>query len=190
MRSILEKKKKDNSKRNSVIIGGILVLVMIMSTLGYSFQRQDSDTGIKKTVEYNGLEFVQTNNYWYLEGYRGGEFLFKYNPTEIERISPDLEDIEDYVNQPLYISTQNNLAAEEITRNLRQIVERMQGACLENKECENENYPIKNCSNNFIIIEIGETSSITQQENCVFIEGPEENITQLTDDFLYAALGI
>ena len=33
-------------------------------------------------------------------------------------------------------------------------------------------------------------ANIYQQENCVFIEGPRENLTQITDEFLFKITGI
>jgi hypothetical protein len=94
-----------------------------------------------------------------------------------------------YKGKPLYFSSKNSAAYLELYRNLGQIAERFQGACLNETGCE-ENLPIKDCSNNFIIIRESNISNIFQDENCVFIEGNYENLTSLTDEFLFKAFNI
>ena len=77
----------------------------------------------------------------------------------------------------------------EIYRNLTGIVERTQAACIEEKECP-EDWPIKDCSNNFIIIKESNESKIIQQDKCVFIYGESENLTQIADGFLFKIMEI
>ena len=72
---------------------------------------------------------------------------------------------------------------------MNQVVERMQSACLNESEC-NGDYPIKDCSNNFIIIREAEEERVFQNESCVYIQGEKEELIKLTDEFLYKIIGI
>lgn len=191
MRKIISKHDEEKKKkRNGMIVGGILIGVMILSILGYSFQSQDSDTETN-TITYNGFQFVEQNSFWFVN-VGDFQFSFKYNPKEVKETDSYFNKLNNYNGKVLYISSDYIEAQTEIYRNLfyqNQIILRMQAACLEGEECE-ENLPIKNCTDNFIIIEKSDFEGIVQEENCVFIQGSEENLTKLTDEFLFKITGI
>jgi len=190
MRKIISKYKEDKRKRrNGMIIGLILVGIMFFSILGYSLRGKD-DNDIKK-LNYNGFEFVEQNGFWFTNT-ENFQLVFKYNPQQIEKIASELKNLNNYYGKTLYISSENSEAESEIYRNLfyqNQIVQRMQSACLEGDIC-NENLPVKTCEDNFIIIKPDNISEISQEENCVFIKGEEENLIKITDEFLFKIFGI
>lgn len=190
MRKITSKYKEDKKKRrNGMIIGLILVGVMLFSVLGYAF-RGEGDNNVGK-IDYNGFEFIEQNGFWFTD-IENLQFSFRYNPQQVEEINSELKYLNNYYGKPLYISSENSEAELEIYRNLfyqTQIVQRMQSACLDEKECD-ENLPVKTCVDNFIIIKKNNISGIIQEKNCVFIQGREENLTQITDEFLFKILGI
>jgi hypothetical protein len=192
MREIESKKEAEKRrKRNQWIIGGIMIIVMLGSTFGYAFYRLGGDTTDVNKIEYNGYKFTNQNDFW-TTTIGNYEFMFKYNPTQVERIENEggaLNYLNSYSGKPLYISSEDYVAEVEIYRNLGNIVQRFQGACLEEKDCP-ENWPIKDCSNNFIIIKKANESRIYQNQSCAFIEGREENLTQITDEFLFWISGI
>jgi len=188
-----DKGKKD--RRTKLLVSLILVGIMLLSTLGYAFTREDSNTsGSASKVKYNGFEFQKSGNAWVLQD-SSFYFTFLYNPTETQEIKVDnLNTLEDYYNEPLYVYSEDYSAKSEVYRNLypsaNKIVLRMQDACIEDKSCEGD-YPIKTCEDNFIIItESNSTSKIIQQDNCVFIEGKKENLTEVTDEFLFNLFGV
>ena len=188
MRNIESKKDKNKrQKKNQLIIGGILIFIMMASTFGIIANSFGAKSDIEN-VEYNGYKFNYENGFWktIIGNY---EFIFKYNPSQMERIETNLSYLNSYSGVPMYISSEDYVSEVEIYRNLGAIVERFQGACLNEAGCK-ENWPIKDCSNNFIIIKIANESNIHQEENCVFIEGKQENLTLLTDEFLFHILGI
>jgi len=174
-------------KRNQVIIGVILIFVMFGSVFGVIVGSFGKNSSLKK-ISYNSYEFVKQNNFWVLN-LGDFEFAFRYNPNEVEKIDSKLEYLNHYYDKPLYISSENNEATSEIALNLDQITLRIQPACLEEEGCE-ENLPVKTCENNFIIITKSNESKITQNESCVFIQGAEENLTKLSDEFLFKIMGI
>lgn len=174
-------------RRNQITIGVILIFVMFGSVFGIvvgSFGKENDS----KKINYNGYEFIKQNNFWVLN-LGDFQFAFKYNPNEVEKIDSELEYLNHYYDKPLYISSENSEATSEIYTNLNQIVQRMQSACLEKEGCE-ENLPVKTCENNFIIITKSNETKIIQNESCVFIQGAEENLTKISDEFLFKIMGI
>jgi len=195
MRKIIPKhkqNKKDKIKQFGVATA--LVFVMIISVLGYSFSfSRQTEQSPDKRIIYNGFEFVKENGLW-MADIKGLQFSFRYNPKQtkdLENIDFIIKDINDYYNQPLYIYSENTEAETEIYRNLDQVVLRRQYACLEEKCIENfPNFPIKTCEDNFIIIEKSEDAGIKQNQSCIFIQGKQEDLTKLTDRFLFEILGV
>jgi hypothetical protein len=187
MKNIISpRNKQKKNKIRQFAVGGVLIFIMFFSVLGYAFGGRENED-IEK-INYNGFEFVNQNSLWFLD-LGGLNFVFKHNPKEVEKIYSLLNPVNNYQGLPLYISSESDEAQLEISRNLNQIVQRMQPACLKKYECEG-NWPVKNCTDNFIIIKKDDISKITQEDNCVFISGPQENLTMIADEFLFKILGV
>lgn len=189
MRKIISKQKQ--GKRKQFIVGIVLIFIMFGSIFGVivgSFGKKDNE----QKVSYNGFDFVKQNNFWFT-GKGNLNFVFKYNPTEVERIYSELKGVEDYYGKPLYIFSEDREAEIEIYRNLDQIAQRIQPACFEDgddsEKCE-ENWPVKTCEDNFIIIKESDVAKIIQNKSCVFIYGEQGNLTKITDEFLFKMLSI
>lgn len=189
MRRIVSKEQSSKKqKRNNLILAGLLIIIMCGSIFGVivgSFG--DSSTKTEK-INYNGYDFINSNGFWTTNIGDYG-FEFQYNPTQVEKIPSTVNLLNEYKGKTLYFSSENSVALVEIYKNLNSIVGRFQEACLNEEECEGD-LPIKDCSNNFIIIKESNSTNILQDENCVFIEGNSENITATTDEFLFKILGI
>ena len=185
------KTKKDEAKkrkRNNIILGGILIFVMFFSVIGYGFMGQEGESENKK-INYKGYEFVPVNDFWIAQA---DDFYFRFrnNPLELEDMDVEVKSLNSYQNKPLYILSENQEAELELRVNFDQIVQRIQNACLNAEECEGD-YPVKNCDeDNFFIISEAEISKIEQNGTCVFMQGPSENITKITDMFLLKTIGI
>lgn len=187
MRKLVSKQeRKKNSKRNQIVAGVVLVFLMIFSTLGFALQGGfgNSNNQDGEAVVHNGFQFTNINGFWVWEN-----FVFKYNPKEVPNIGDNLKEIDSYRGKPLYIYSENEESNIEVYVNLGQVSERVQEACLEGSECANENFPIKTCTDNFIIIKEG-NNEVRQEDNCVYISGPQSQLTKLTDQFLFKILGI
>lgn len=188
MRRIVSREKTaKKQKRNQLILAGILIIIMFGSVFGIivtSFGQREQI----ETMEYNGYKFFNKNGFW-ITVIGDYTFMFTYNPEQVEKISSEVDYVNKYSGKPLYLYSENYIADVEIYRNLGQIVQRFQGACLNETNCK-EDYPIKDCSNNFIIIREANESKIIQEENCVFIEGSYDNLPQITDEFLFKILNI
>jgi len=191
MRKIISKEDEGKKKRrNQFLVGGILILVMVMSTIGYSFTRDQQNNTGNPTMIYKGYTFTQVSGFWNVN-IGNAQFSFVYNPNETQKINLVLNPISNYSSKPLYIYSQDSSAEAEIYRNLfyqNKIVERVQDACFSGETCD-PSLPVKTCDDNFIIIEQSNSTQITQNKNCVFIEG-ENNLTMLSDSFLYKIIGL
>jgi hypothetical protein len=194
MRRIISKEEQERkSKRNQFFVGGILILVMVLSTIGYSLNNGNKNTNNNEKLDYNKIIFTKDSEsgLWDLNK-DGFNFSFYYNPNEVSAINYSLTNLESYKNKPLYIYSEDSDAATEIYRNFflnNPIVERVQEACIEEENCSSD-LPVKNCTDNFIIIKESDTNSIKLQGNCIFIEGNNENLTKITDSFLYKIIGV
>ena len=171
------------------MVGLVLIGVMIFGTLGYAFESNNNNTGTNTNkINYNGFEFVNQNNFWVTK-IGESEFIFKYNPEQVNKTEGKFDTLDKYYQKPLYIYSENDEASLEIIRNINSVVQRIQKACFEEKDCNNI-LPLKTCEDNLIIIRLGTTSKIEQKNNCVFIEGSKEELTKLSDEFLFKILEI
>ena len=187
MKRFISKRERDRgAKRNQIIIGVALAFLMMLSVLGFALQggNNQEDEGSLEDVIYNGVEFKYNNGLWVVDN-----FVFKYNPQQVEDIGFNLKDINNYQGKPVYIYSESEEAELEVYINLGQVAQRTQDACIENEECFG-NFPVKTCEDNFIIIKENNNSIITQDNNCVYIKGLQEDLTKLTDQFLFKILGI
>jgi len=195
MRKIISREEKDKkTRRNQLILGAILILIMLFGYGAISLNSKD-DTNEESRIGYNGIEFVKDNSgYWNFE-VQGEQFITLNNPEEISNISfLSHLNLNYYSNKPLYFVGDIGEGSSEISRNLAErFVLRIQQACLNEEECLG-NFPIKNCSSDNIIIfkEIAdnETEKMYWEENCVFINSQYANQTKYADKFLFSLLGI
>lgn len=189
MRKIVSKEEAaKKQKRNNLILAGLLILIMCGSVFGVIVGSLGKNSSNNEKVIYNGHEFVNSNGFWTTE-IGDYSFIFKYNPEQVEKISSIVDYSTKYKDKTLYFSSENSAALFEIYKNLDQIVGRFQEACLNETGCK-ENLPVRDCSNNFIIIRESNLTNILQNENCVFIEGNSENLTAITDEFLFKIFNI
>jgi len=185
-----KRKERKKQKRNQLVIGGILVLVLFASIFAYAFG--GGKGAEEEKVIYGGYEFIEENGFWFTE-VGNLVFSFRYNPNEIEQIDSNLNSLESYYDKPLYISSDDIESGSEIYRNLKyqnSIIERMVLACLEGEECVDEERVTKTCEDNFISIKEANTTEVIQEDNCVFIRGQIEDLARITDGFLLKIIGV
>lgn len=183
-RFISKSERERKTKRKQIIIGVSLTFLMVLSVLGFALQGSRGDENSSDKIVYNGFEFTYINGFWMI-----GNFAFKYNPEQVPDIGFGLKDATFYQGFPAYIYSENDEAETEARVNLRLIAQRVQNACIESEECSEE-LPVKTCEDTFIIIRENNISSIRQENNCIYIEGPEEELLELVDQFLFKILGI
>jgi len=197
MRSIVKEKKSHTKKqrRNQIIVGVVLVVLMFLSIAGFAFQGSEED-GSGDTISYNGQEFVKQNNLWFTQK---GDNLFSIltHPDDIPEINNSIDKLNKYQNKVLYLNSNNPQATGEVYRNIISFTTRWQEACIENHieeyVCE-ENWPIKNCEDERIIVI--KTSSdleeieVMQEGKCLFISGNETEIVKAVDSTILEIIGV
>lgn len=179
----IEKKER----RNKIVIGVILVVLMLFSTAGYAFfNNKETSSSTSEKVSVNGRGFVFNGQYWVTD-YNGKQQLFSYLPNETSSVGMQKQ-ILGYMNQPLYFAT-SGLAESEIELNLNQYASRVQMACMQGENCT-EDLPVKNCSSNLITVKgkISEKNQVREEENCVYIYSNDS--VRDADAFLYSVFGI
>jgi hypothetical protein len=182
-----DKEKKE--KRNKILMGVFLALIMIASTAGFAFFSSDN-TETKKT-NYNGRDFQMTESGYWGTKISNTEFYFYYSPVETEQIDSPVVSSTFYHNSPLFIVSDTPEATSELARTMINFAPRVQEACFEGEE-ENcrQDLPIKNCDENLILIRTANITKITKYDNCVFIEAEAGEQTKAVDAFLYRLLGV
>lgn len=221
MKKIISKKQRERKERkNQMVLGIILVLLMVLSLGGYALMSgSNNDKTKNQIIKYNQIEFIENSGNWYFNLY-GSKFETRYNPKELENMSltifnnfnnlnssnPKGSDFNitllNYQNKPLYFSGDSENFINcfyEINKNINPFILRQQLACLENETCSKD-LPIKNCKqDNIIIIKNFENynpktnlnfTEIYQRDNCVFIITNDENLMKSCDLFLFKILGI
>lgn len=190
MRKIIPQHVEEkNTRRKQVIVGVVLIGLMLLSTIGYAFQMifgsaPSTDSNI---INYKGFNFVPQNGLFVLS-LNIGNFVFSYNPNEVKKIPGFVDRIEKYKGEKLYIYSEIPKAETEVKSNMWQIAGSIENACPQGIKCDSS-IPVKTCDENFIIIKIGE-EKISQEKNCVFIQGSESDLLSITDGFLLKILGI
>jgi len=191
MRKIISKEEsEEKSRRNKIIVSVVLVLIMALSTAGYGFLQNPTEKS--KNIIVNEFKFEEQNEVW-VSNINGNNFAFIKNPEEItnetKNLKVDLKKLDSYSGKPLYLDSEDSQAEIEIYKNLEQISERIQSACFNGEECTG-NFPIKNCTENLIIIREANIKNISQNGSCVFIYGNNESLSEVTDEFLFRILGV
>jgi hypothetical protein len=187
LRKIKTQEEIDKAKkRNQMIIGGVLILIMVLSSLGFSLLSRDDSGGVSSIKEGN-KEFFLENGFWKLD--IGGQIaVFRYLPSELEDVSIEGSyDLNKYISQPVYfINVNESEGISEILNNLGGYFLRYQEACLNNSLCDKD-LPVKDCDENLIIFEGGNESRVYQNESCVYLSGDH---VKSADVFLYKVLKI
>lgn len=183
-----EEKRKE--KRNRTILGIILVFVMFGSVFGIVVGSFGS-SNVEEKIIYKGQEFKFSNNYYIFEI---GEYSFYFlsDPRNFLEIESEVEVskfLTSFTGKVLYLDSIDTYSSQDIYQNLYPYVERIQPACLEGSNCLDSSLPIKNCTDNFIIVRESEVNKIYEEENCIFIEGKREDLIKLTDELLLRLIG-
>ncbi len=202
IKRIVTRDEKDRKrKRNYLIMGIVMVLLMIISPAAYGlFYNNDSSNGNTQDnniVNYNNVKFTKdSNGYWQFSA-GGGNFLTRYNPEELNKTKSSLMlTLSSYKDQVLsfeWNETQDGVF--EIRRNFegnaipKRVVPRV---CL-TQNCSLD-IPTKSCSEDKVIsfrvpVE-GEKERIYKEDNCVFIIVNETNQVKFADAFLFNIIGI
>lgn len=183
MRRIGSDKGSESKKRRNVLIGIILLALMIFSTLGYAFITSDrTSTSNPLSTSNSTTAPVNVGGKWIVT-IHGQQFLVQHTPEQTSNVSVEItKDLNSYFDQFLYIDSENQEVTLEISSTLGRFSSRVQEACY--GPCERD-IPEKDCSVNMIVWRNSSENKVTQQENCIFIEGDLHAV----DAFIFKLLG-
>jgi hypothetical protein len=172
------KKKKD---RTQSFLAIFLLIVLGFSTVGFAFlnRTNNSESNYEKVV-FQGEEFYNTGNYW-----TNGKIVLLNNPLKVGFEKIENISIDNYYQEPLYIYSPETIARTIIAQNLMQVALRLSEACpVDEESCQERDIPIKDCSQNFIILKVGEEEKIETFEKCVYITNKAEDLSKTADKFI------
>jgi len=193
MRQIITKQQaEEKARRKKTIVGIVLVGLMLLSTAGYAFfsgERQSTSSETK--ISYNEIKFnLLSDQLWhfYIDS---KEYATSFNPKQTENISITGKfNASEYSGKTVYFSSDSSIeGVNEILNNLGSTIKRTQYACLEDN-CT-EDWPVKSCStDNIIILQTAEKSSVKKVANCVYIMSTENETLKASDAFIFKSLGV
>jgi len=195
MRSLIDKKVQGSKqKKKNTFLTILILILLLLSTLGYAFLNTDSSQDSSKiSIKFNGYDFYNQENIWVLP-IQGLNFFFYNHPSQLNlshlNNNSQIKSIDNYVGKPLYFSSVDPSSYSLLYSNLfspNSISSRIQEACF--SDCELD-LPVKNCQDNFIIIIESNESSITQDQNCVWIKGNKNELSSLTQEYFLRILGV
>ena len=105
-RIISKSKHEKKRKRNSLIIGIILIIIMFGSVFGIVINSLGGNSSGKNKIKYGEYEFTNENNFW-KTSIGELEFVFQYYPTQTRNITTSLKNVNNYYNKPLYVSSED-----------------------------------------------------------------------------------
>ena len=196
-RIISNEDREKITKRNQLIMGAVLILIMIFSTMGFAFSFGVTGNLVEE-FEYNGVEFVRDGNtgFWVFN-VDGNEFYTIYNPEDVAEIKfVNNKKAASFSGKPVYFVGDPGDVFAEFYRAVSVYALRVGGACLD-EDCEGD-YPIKDCKvDNIVIIEevlevenVGLKEEIVTDNNCVYIRAKPENLIRYIDAYLFDLLGV
>jgi len=162
-------REESKKRRNKLYIGFALVVLMVMSSVGYAIMSNEKNQEGSTIKTYKNHEFVQQNGVW-ISSVNGTIIYFNNFPEESENVSVSGNfNLNDYTGKPLYIVNMNNAVSVIIT-NLNKNILRYQEACLDNMNCSSD-LPVKTCDDNLIVFVEGNEDKVWKDKNCVYLSG-------------------
>lgn len=171
-------------RRNNIILGVVMIVLLVGSSLGYSLMSADGKNN--NEASEMGFDFVRDGGIWKM--IIGGElFGFRNLPSEVRDVEVNIfVELNTYRGQPLYFVNSRE-GVGEILSNFNRYILRYQEACFGNESVCEGDLPVKDCSSNLIIFKEGNETSVYGEDNCVFIVG---DVSRGSDAFLYEVIGI
>ena len=167
--------KEELERKRARYIGIFLLLIMVVSTAGYALLSYASTS----PEPQNPSSDVSGRSSFVV----GGQTLsLTYPPEDLVNISMNFNStLRDYQGIPIYVSSENQVLLYELSSTLGRFTSKMQKACY--GSCT-KNLPERNCSDPFIIIHESDELKVSQNNQCIFIQGDLRSV----DAFLYRIL--
>jgi len=187
-RKVIEKKEKFFTKQKTMAyaMGSFIILIMVASALNM-WKGETTDE-----YEYNGMKFIRTEQGFWV-AYKGNQQLaLAYHPAELENISipPNIGLLG--FSQKIYISSDdirlNGKAMDYFKRKIG-ITNQKPYACVEdNEDCAD--LPLKSCNEStqsqaVVVFKKAEETKVSYENNCLTMEGTNENLIKAIDKLYF-----
>lgn len=191
--TILPKEKKQKRVSSSAIIVGVIIFIMVFSSIAIGFFYNPGSDISENSVEYGGFTFTDRGNGWFVD-INGNEYGFEYGPFFVENVkSIDLKN-EEFSNR-VYVAfdpSEFSENSDEIFR-LRQFLQSRgiaaNPACIKEEGCGD--LPIVSCDNQDVIyLDSGENTQIYKDKECIVLESKPGEELQAINRFMYGVLGV
>lgn len=160
MRTIqTEEEREKKRKRSTQIMGIVLAVLMLGSTLGYAFSmffssRAPEPIPFNNTSQPNQPLIITRN---------GLSFALQSTMQDISTIPVNMtRDVSDYAGATLFIASEDNLALQELAGVLTSYAGRIQEACY--GPCAAQDLPEKTCADNLIIVRSSSSDRLTARK--------------------------
>lgn len=207
MRPLETKAQKEaRETRNKTLIGLFIVIIMVLSAVGYvMWGRESPEEQNSGAKTYNNHTFAQIEQGWLTETSVSGEtiqIVTSYFPDELENTTLDSRPfLSDFMGKKIYVianSIDERHAATDFAYSLQNIVEKMQLACSPEEEnetfCLENNLPIRSCGNaddSTAVIFIDENATASGfSDGCLTISGKGSDLTKAADKAIFAIFKI
>lgn len=187
--------KKQKSNKTRLFLPIFIALIMITSILGFM---HSPDT--EQQYKYNGHLFTQTDKGW-VTYVNNRPLSLAYDPQSLESISIDDISLSELNSaQKTYLSTNpednlNQVALYNFQQNIIPLLStRLVTSCtVDIPKCSEK--PIKTCEDasddvKVVILESSNQTAVKYKDNCLIIQGKNQNLTQATDKLTLKLWGI
>jgi len=156
-------------------ISGILLFILIASTLGFALMSGEKTT--------NNQNQAVASNGKFMASFGSNTLYFTNNMSDIENVSIDVNrTLNDFYGNRVYLDTNNSYVYSEIYSILGNYVQKITIACY--GSCEKD-LPEKSCNDTIIVFRQAAENKVYENGNCTFIEGDLKAV----DAFLYKTFG-
>lgn len=188
---------QEKKSRKQLILPIFLGAVMVMSTFGYIFGKDNNDSSGSdgQSAAFGSFTFKKTGAGWVTQ-INGRDMVFRYLPSELTEI--DVPFTASFLqNNKVYLtrdSSKNYGTAErDIYSNLKPILN-LNLACTQDSEACRE-LPIKTCKDageqvTVILLEIATKQEVTSTDNCITVRGDAVYVSKAVDKLLYSNFGV
>lgn len=167
-------------RRNYRILGILLIVLMVGSSLGYAFSlfgdsKQDSSSTDNEPY-FDGTQWIITVG--------GAPFYLTYGPSDVANVSIEgAPSLGDFVGKTAYVASDDEAARQMVLQLLSRYTERVQAACY--GPCEDSDLPEKNCTESLVVIRPLSGQRIWKNQSCTFLEGD----VRTAEAYIYYLLG-
>ena len=188
------RRDRKKEQRKQLILSIVLVSLMVLSVFGIIIGSQTSD------LRYGKQKFEYMNNY-YVTKINNQQMHFYFLPVQVEYINVSSDIINKLKESYLIMIAFNpeekaNLQVIELVR--FDLSNQLNKALYQGVLTPDEDYeslPLLSCSNAtintpLIIMNVSDDLSITQQDNCIYLNARGTDFLRLRDRLLYSYYGV